>query len=181
VILERAEYDQYIRTHLGLLYFVGLKERVIPAKATFDDFLSYDFTRKFRCREALYRRIEVLDEYINKSMGKLSTADLLILNNFHKSIRGEFIILKCLSKHAIFIDTQDNSFYAVKALADPFQAFFDTFPAMCKTTLVPFGNKIIYDGFVEKYNIILGPEIRRSLEGDYKEAKAKKAIITEVV
>ncbi len=182
VTLDTAEYHQYISTHLGLLYFVGIREHVIPATVSFMDFLDYHSDRKFRCREAFYRNMgELLDVYIKENKGRLSAADLQILNNFRRSIQGDFVILKCLSKHAIFMDTSSSSFYAVKALADPFPVFFRTFPAMCRTTLFPYGNKIIYDGFLEPYDILLGPRIKRSLEDDYRKARANKAIITEII
>ncbi|WP_121356881.1 hypothetical protein [Flavisolibacter nicotianae] len=180
--LDTAEYHQYISTHLGLLYFVGLREHIIPAKASFTAFLDYHSDRKFRCREAFYRNMgELLDTYIRENQERLTEADLQILNNFRRSIQGDFVILRCLSKHAVFMDTNSSSVYAVKALSDPFPVFFSTFPALCRTTLVPYANKIIYDGFLQPYDVLLGPGIKRSLEGDYREARANKAITTEIL
>lgn len=178
--LDRIEYDQYLGTHLRLLYFVGRRENIFSDKTTFEDFLSFDFMQKFRCREAFYKNIQLLDEYIRECKGKLTEADLQILDNFHRYIQGDFVLLKCLRKHAIFINTSSNTVYAVNALADTFQELFDTIPAVCETTLVSYGDKIIYDGFIQKYDIILGPGLKKSLAGVYREAKAKHTIVTQI-
>lgn len=178
--LDKAEYYQYINAHLRLLYFVGVKEQIIPATATFADFRAYGLHQKFRCRQALYNKMELLDAYIEDKKQTLSDADLEVISAFPKRISSTFIILKCLSKHAVFIDTNDNTFYAVKALSDPFQLMFDYFPAMCKTTLVPFRDKIIYDGFIEPYLISFGFNLKGSFQQLYKKAKNNKAIISKL-
>ncbi|HRH61226.1 MAG TPA: hypothetical protein PL045_11680, partial [Chitinophagaceae bacterium] len=100
--------------------------------------------------------------------------------NFTKKVRGEFIILKCLTHHAIFMDAANKNFYAVKALSDPFTLFFERFPVHVITTLIPFKNKIIYDGFFQAPGIYYGRNIAGELHEDYKTAKCNKAIITRL-
>src|SRR4030095_2247122 len=105
----------------------------------------------------------LLEQYIAENLDQLSTRDINILTSFKKRITGDFIIVKCLKKHAIFIHAKSNKMYTVYALNDTFDSFFDHFPVLITTTLLPFKDKIIYDGFIQNSNIHIGPRIAKSL------------------
>ena len=99
---------------------------------------------------------------------------------FKKKIRSSFIIFKCLANYAIFIDTKDNKFYTVKALSDSFYTFFDNFPVNISTTLIPFKDKIIYDGFIQSSGVYYGRNMTEKMNEDYKRAKRNKEILTSL-
>jgi hypothetical protein len=178
--LTEKEFKEFLKIHLDLLFFVGLKENVLLSNLNFDQFLKLDFKAKFKCRKALFENEDILDEYVASNYDHLSVDELDILNGFKRRVKSNFVILKCLTNYAIFIDTKDNKFYAVKALKDPFDMFFDRFPVQVSTVLIPFKNTIIYDGFMESYNIYFGSNIRRSLNEEYKLAKQQKIICTNL-
>ena len=96
---------------------------------------------------------------------------------FRNKISSSFIIFKCLTNYAIFIDTKDNKFYAVKALGDPFDTFFDNFPVNISTTIIPFKDKIIYDGFIQSSGVYYGRNMTETMNEDYKKAKLNKKIL----
>lgn len=90
------------------------------------------------------------------------------------------MIFKCLTNYAIFIDTKDNRFYAVKALGDSFDKFFDNFPVHITTTLIPFKDKIIYDGFIQSSGVYYGKNMTETMNENYKIAKRNKEILTNL-
>ena len=90
------------------------------------------------------------------------------------------MIFKCLTNYAIFIDTKDNRFYAVKALGDTFDTYFDDFPVNIYATLIPFKDKIIYDGFIQTSGIYYGRNMTETMNEDYKKAKSNKEILTSL-
>jgi hypothetical protein len=53
-------------------------------------------------------------------------------------------------------------------------------PVHTKTVLLPFKDRIVYDGLLESYNLSFGPGIRRSLNDDYRQAKRNYGIITSL-
>src|SRR5690606_23422416 len=99
---------------------------------------------------------------------------------FKKTITRDFIIFKCLTNNAIFIDTKDNIFYAVKASGGGFDKFFDRFPVLVQTTSVPFNDQIIYDGFMKSKGIYLGSRMKSTTNENYKLAKTNKQIFTTI-
>jgi len=50
-------------------------------------------------------------------------------------------------------------------------------PALVKTAILPFKDKIIWDGLLRSYNVIIGQGMKRSLNEEYKLSKAKYGII----
>jgi hypothetical protein len=177
--LTEIEYDAFLGAHLGLLYYVGQQGRLISGNKSYDKFLNLSTQDKFKCREFLHRNWKLLDDYIAANSDRLTSEEITILSGFKKSISSKFVILKCLTKHAIFIDTKDNKFYAVKALGNPFDDLIDRIPALIEATLLPFSNHIVYDGFIKVTNVFLGPGIISTLNEEYKKANKQNQILTK--
>ncbi len=177
--LTEIEYDAFLGAHLGLLYYVGQQSKIIAGKVSYDNFVYESKHDKFKCREFLHRNWKLLDDYIAANSDRLTTEEITILSGFKRRISSKFVILKCLTNYAIFIDTKDDKFYAVKALGDPFYYLVDHFPAVVDATILPFNDQIVYDGFIERSGVYLGPGIRSNLNELYKEAKKRKQILTK--
>lgn len=123
---------------------------------------------------------KLLDDYISTNFNQLPTEQISILTGFKRTITSDFVIFKCLTNNAIFIDTKDYKFYAVKALGDRFDHFFDRFPVLVKTTLLPFNNQIVYDGFIKPSGVHFGSGIASIMKEDYKLAKRNNQILTTI-
>ena len=178
--LTDKEYKEFLKTHLDLLFYVGLKKNVLPKDLSLKEFLDLDFQIKFKCRESLFEDENIIDEYIASNFDHLTTDQIKILVGFKRKISSSFIIFKCLTNYAIFIDTKDNRFYAVKALGDTFDTFFDNFPVHISTTLIPFKDKIIYDGFIQSSKVYYGRNMTETMNEGYKKAKRNKEILTSL-
>ena len=175
--LTDKDYKEFLKTHLDLLFYVGQKKNILAKDTNQAKFLNLSLQIKFECRQALFEDESLIDEYIASNFDYLTTDQIKILIGFKKKIRSNFVIFRCLTNYAIFIDTKDNKFYAVKALGDSFNTFFDNFPVHISTTLIPFKDKIIYDGFIQSSGVFYGRNITETMNEDYKKAKSKKEIL----
>ena len=71
--------------------------------------------------------------------------------------------------------------YGVLALSQPFEDLIGPYlPVLTQMVLLPFKGVIVYDGLMSRYNISFGPGIRRKLNEDFKEAKARHGIVTSL-
>ena len=71
--------------------------------------------------------------------------------------------------------------YGVLALSQPFEDLIGPYlPVLTQTVLLPFKGMIVYDGLMSSYSISFGPGIRRNLNQDFKEAKARHGIVTSL-
>jgi len=67
------------------------------------------------------------------------------------------------------------------AVKHPLEELIGTYlPVLAQTVLLPFKDLIVYDSVMSGYNISFGPGIRRSLNEDFKKAKARHGIVTSL-
>jgi len=178
--LTEIEYRTFLKTHLDLLFFVGQQSNILADHLTFEQFIDLDFSIKLKCRDFLLDNQKLLDDYITAYFDHLTNEQISTLTGFKKSVTSDFVIFKCLTNNAIFIDAKDNKFYAVKALGDCFDDFFDRFPVLVNTTLLPFNDKIVYDGFIKSAGVYFGSGLISTMKEDYKIAKKNKQILTTI-
>jgi hypothetical protein len=178
--LTDKEYKTFLKIHIDLLFFVGQKNKIIDIKMDYNKFVDTDFSVKLKCRDFFLNNENILEDYLTTNFDKLTTNEISVLTGFKKTITSDFIIFKCLTNNAIFIDTKDNKFYAVKALGDGFDHFFDRFPVLVQTTILPFNDQIIYDGFMKSQGIYFGSGMKSTMNEDYKLAKTNKQILTTI-
>ena len=178
--LSDIEYKTFLKTHIDLLFFVGQQCNFIADDVNFDQFVDLDFSIKLKCRDFLLDNKILLDDYITINFDHFTTEQISTLTGFKKMISSDFVIFKCLTNNAIFIDTKDNKFYAVKALGDSFDEFFDRFPVLVRTTLLPYKDKIVYDGFIKPTGVYFGSGMTSTMKEDYKLAKMNNQILTTI-
>lgn len=176
--LTEKEYHTYLKVHLDLLYHVGKTVGIFSESTTFHEFLDLDFSVKLQCRDHLLENKAMLDAYIDSRFDQLSSEEIAILAGYRRSISGRFIIFKCLNKHAIFYGVDEDRFYAVKALYDPFDELYDRFPILVETTILPFQGQIVYDGFLRSAGTHFSPRVTASMQEHYRRAKLAKEIVT---
>lgn len=178
--LTDIEYKTFLKIHIDFLFFVGQKSKIIDDTMNFKKFVDTDFSVKLKCRDFFLDNKVILDDYLTTNFNKLTTEQISILTGFKKTITSDFVIFKCLTNNAIFIDTKDNKFYAVKALGDRFDHFFERFPVLVQTTLLPFKEKIVYDGFMKSQGIYFGQGMKSKMNEDYKKAKKNNNILSTI-
>ena len=112
----------------------------------------------------------------------LSEISIDIVLSWKNFVSGTFYLFRYLKDHTIFLNTEEPpKAYAVLAIQSTFDEIFGgNAPIMIQTVLLPFRDKIIYDGFTMPYNIRFGANIRRSLDDSYREANARFGIITQL-
>jgi len=178
--LSQKDYYEYLNTHLNLLYFVGYYTGILDENMEFGEFLKTNFQTKGVCRDAfLKEKEELLEEYIGNGT-EITEEQLLILQGFRKNITGRFVLLKCLSKRAIFKSIEDGKFYAVKALSNSFDELVPDYPAVFELNILPFKGEIIYDGFIKGGNVQIGTNMKKYLHKEYMQAKRNKEIIASL-
>jgi hypothetical protein len=176
--LTELEYKAFLSTHLEFLFFIGKENKIIDEKIDFLGFTFVDLKIKSKCRDHFLKNKGILDDYLKAYSNKLTDEEVSIMAGFKKIITSDFIIFKCLTNNAIFIDTNDDKFYAVKALVDRFDHFFKRFPVLVSTSILPFNNQIVYDGFMLHKGIYFGSGMKAIMNENYKKAKKNHEILT---
>ncbi len=71
--------------------------------------------------------------------------------------------------------------FAIISLSESFNTYIKEYPAKVRATILPYNNKIIFDGFLENYNISFNQNLKYTLAEIYKNAMIENKIIHQIV
>ncbi|PSB24135.1 hypothetical protein C7B82_28350 [Stenomitos frigidus ULC18] len=133
---------------------------------------------KSKVREVMYADHTLIDTFLKDNPQDFSSEKLAIVEQWKNLISGDFYIERILKKYTIFI-AEDDQVYGVWGLQNDFDEMFhpSQLPLLVRAVLLPFKDKIIYDGLLQSYNIMFGGGISGSLKETYLAAKQRGTII----
>lgn len=175
--LPAEDATLFFKLMTALQVYANQRLQIVNNMATLEQYLKITNENRVKLRNALYKRPEIIDDFVRENPFGFSDDELAIVSGWKNFVAGDFFIDRILKKYAVFIC--NNKVYAVLALAEPLQAVLGSMPlpAYVKTVLLPFKGKIIYDGLLEGYNIFFGPGISASMSDTYRAAKQQGKII----
>ncbi len=181
--LPLADVDLFFRLHRSLMFFVNRRLKVIGRKvATPEVYSGLSPETRLEVHQALLEHIELIDAFADENPFRSPDDALEIVRSWKHLVTGTFYAFRQLQDHMVFLSsTEPVVAYGVLALFDPFEEVVGPhLPRMVETTLLPFKGRIVYDGLISSYNVILGGGIKRRLDEDYKAAKARSGIVTSL-
>ncbi len=178
MILTEQERKLFFDLMWSLQHYANQKLNVIPNIKSLDDYIALDMEQKLLVRNAVYENIGLIDDYINDNPQNFSAEELAQVRDWKQFVKDKFYIERYLKKHSIFIDSKDKV-YAVFGISQPLNDLIDKshLPHLIETVLLPFANKIIYDGLLAHYPIHFGSGITDGLKDTYLSAKNKDEVI----
>lgn len=106
-------------------------------------------TKLYEIRTAWYDKPEVIDAFIQEYKEKIRPEDADIVQSWKNYVRGKFICAKYFAEYAAFYSLEHNVFFAVNGITEDFEDVVELKPPyVVATTLLPFKDKIIWDGLV---------------------------------
>lgn len=173
MILTKSESDLFFKLYKTLLAYENKGDLSKPTKI--DDYII--------ARNYLFDHLEIFDRFIKNNPAKFSKNELDIISNWkNKYIKGDFVFFRQQKLQAIFIENigDKDLAYKVLGLTDSPKDMVGIEGAFLRDiVLLPFGNKIIWDGLFYM-GPILGTNYLRSYNELYKELKSDNKIISEL-
>jgi hypothetical protein len=177
MVLSKDDAKLFYRLMWPLQFFVNQRLQLIPDCSTLEAYQRLTAEQKLKVRDALYKNIQLVDEFVAENPAGFDAEELQIVKSWKRFVAGEFFIERYLAKYAILI--KDQTVYAVLGLFDPleFSAPRELLPVYVKTVLLPFKGRIIYDGLLQPHQIYFGSGIRSDLKETYLTAKQNQRIV----
>ncbi len=165
---------------MPLLTWVNDELRVVERFPVPEETRPIDTSLAYKVRSAMWERQDLLDRYVTENPMGATPESLALIGGFRHRVAGTFIALRTLAKGTLFIEeSATERVFQVQGITDPL--LFDVdLPAMVKCVLLPFGNVIVYDTFIERFSLSFGPGARRSFEDGYRRAKASGNVHTSL-
>jgi hypothetical protein len=183
MLLPPHELELFFMLHRSLMFFVNQCLKVVPDDiASPDAFAALSPQVRLKVRDALSANLDLIQQFVDENPVHLSDDELAIVRSWRHLVAGKFYVFRELKKYTVFLSTTTPAIaYGVLALSQPFEELIGPYlPVLTQTVLLPFKGVIAYDGLMSSYNISFGPGIRRNLNQDFKEAKARHGIVTSL-
>ena len=182
MLLSREDAELVFKLHCALMQYVMEQVQGAGAPAPTAAYPSLPPGQRQEVVKALLGRLDLIDTFIAANPASLSAEDLEIVSSWRHLVSGRFIALRQLKKYMVLLACDAKSTaYGVTGLVDPLELVIPMpLPAMIETVLLPFRDKIIYDGVVSAFNVTFGPGSRRGFEEGFRAAKADKGIVTSL-
>jgi len=135
-----------------------------------------------KVREVLWKKPELIDEYINETELPQEKIDILKLwRTNHK--KGMIFIIEYQPEYAVAIapnEQGEDRLYGIKGISNSVaNTLRRSVPAQIETVLLPFKGKIIYDSFISSMPIGFAEGAKAAFREMYDKAK-KHGIITSL-
>lgn len=152
-----------------LLDYTNQKYNINKKLRNFDDICDAESEELIDIRDKLWENPNIIKNYLKENSNKLNEELISIIKSWNeKKINKEFVLYKYEDEYALFID--DYNIYYVKGLEERIRDMIpeQKLPMIVKTVLLPLKDQIIYDSYVEQYNMAVGNNLRKVWDDNYK-------------
>lgn len=181
--LGNDDIKKFYRIWFGLLEYVNGKYKVSPGLNFSEISKSVELKKVLPVRDRVWGNDSLIDEFIGVNPYNLDDEEIQILSGWKTRVSGSFVILKQLKNYTILIHIENGGkIYGVTGISEPIPEVIHScaLPVYADMVLVPFGDRIVYDGIVLSYNMKLGSNIRKNINAQYMAVKEKYGIITNL-
>jgi hypothetical protein len=182
MLLRPEEAHLFFKLHTSLMCFVNERLEIVPGVRRLDEFRALSADVRLKVRNALLGNRSLVEMFADLNPFDLSGEELHLVSSWKHQVSGTFVVFRNLKKHTIFLaDGEDPVAYGVVALTEPFEELVGPYlPAYADTVLLPFKDKIVYDGLLGRYNIFFGGGTRRRLQESYNTARERLGVVTSL-
>jgi hypothetical protein len=182
--LSTEETQLFYKLHWALLAYANQYLKVIPHITTADKVSKQPVEQVAKLRDALHAKPDLLERFVAENPERLSLQELAIVASWRHQVRGDFYIIRHLKPYTVFMSGRGTThLYGVLGLYDPLETVTGgaPLPILVQATLLPFRDRIVYDGIMSFYRITFGRGIRSSLSEEYNRLKEREGIIEQLV
>lgn len=177
--LSSRERKLFHKLHGGLIQFA-------LGKAADTVLEQRDEEALIAARDSLFRNRRRITTFVKKNPFKFSPEELEIVSRWTNARFGYFYIARSLKDHTLFIESRQNykpsgHIFGVVALDKPFKKIVSTpLPVLVRTVLLPFQEKIVFDGVMSFYAVDFGDDVRQMLDDICEYKIGTSGIITSL-
>jgi hypothetical protein len=184
VNLSTEESALFFKLWFSLLAYANRHLQVVPGIVEPKDIIGKPHEQPAKIRDALVEHPDLLEGFIAENPQSLSPEDLAIVSGWRHWVPGEFFVVRFLKLYTVFLSSKEpGHLYGVTSLYDPLEEVLGggPLPIYIQALLLPFRQRIIYDGIIMFHSIYFGPGIRAGLNESYNKLKECEGIIEQLV
>jgi hypothetical protein len=179
MILSREDSALFYRLSRSVLAYTNRRLSILQGVATAEEVAALPLHEVVKLRDGFYGKVELLTRYLDENPSGFAPEDLAIIASGRHRVTGNFYILRHLKPYTVLASENPAHLYGVLGLEQPIEDVLNgaPLPAGAQAVLLPFRDRIIYDGLMRLYRITYGPGIRRDMNETYRRLKDSEGII----
>src|SRR3989344_697845 len=181
MLIERftpAEVERFFRLHKSLMFYLNTKKTLIK------NLQSPEQVSKFpeevvELRKYLEENVTLINDFMQDNPLKLGSEEIKIIEQWRKGIYGQFFIVKYDEDITYFYHSETKKCYGVLYLTEKLENMIGPYLPVCVDAwIVPYEDRIIYDGLLCPYPVSFGGNLRKTLKSEFEEALVTYGLIT---
>jgi hypothetical protein len=177
--LPAADAALVIRLQVALLVYANRKLGVVPGLDSQEAFPASSLEDRQKIRDALHANRQIIDAFVAENPAGLSSDELALVTEWKRAVVGRFFLFRHLRRYTVFLDEgEPPKAYGVLGITDEIEDVIRRKPpVLVWAVLLPWRDKIIYDGLMGSFSVFFGAGIRGSLNETYQKIKATTGVI----
>ncbi|MCK4364852.1 MAG: hypothetical protein KAW45_02250 [Thermoplasmatales archaeon] len=177
--IEKNDIEEFFKLHKSLLLYVNNKKNLIKGVSTIPELQEVPLKKIGELRTITVNDPALVDSFIKENPFKFTNEELKTVESWKKGIFDTFFIVNYADDETFFYHPETKKCYGVLSLNDQLEEMLGSYiPRVVKTWLIPFKDRIIYDGFISPCNIVLGENMSKNIQAEYTEAIVKHRVLT---
>ena len=130
-------------------------------------------------RTVLWAEDALRERFVAENPAGLSPELLALVASWRYRRMGTFFLWKYYKKHTVFL-TDSEAFTVLGLYSRLDEIMAQPPPILIDAVLLPFGDRIVYDGLIGSRSVVFGSGIRRSLAAKYRAFKDRGLVRTSL-
>ena len=120
---------------------------------------------------------KIIDDFMLKNPFDFSLRELETIQGWKHHISGHFYPIENTKRGTVMV--LDDEAFEVIGISNDIAEMIPAGRHVVETTLLPFEGEIIYDTIITRHNIVLGPNMSKTMIDTYDQLKADDAVIKD--
>ena len=179
--LSAKDAALFYKLNHALLSFTNKKLKLHPGADSPEAIKQLPLDDRVLIRNALWDEDGLIEAFLKENPFQFSPEEMCIVESWKNRVKGGFILVSHLKSHSIFLKDDEQVVYGVLGLQDDLETVMGPhLPLMVETVLLPFRDRIVFDGLISMYRISFGRGTSASFKDSYQQAKAKYGVVTSL-
>jgi hypothetical protein len=179
-ILNKNDVDLFYKLYSRLLCFVNKQAKLIqPDTLSPEKLLHLPLEDRIKIRDVFFEKTDLIDAFSKSEFAQhLTQEEIALIESWKHFQKDKFFIYKHLKQYSIFLS--ETKVFAVSGISDPLNEMFPYPPVLVEAILIPFQNRIIYDGLIRGYSVHFGSGFCSGMKSNYEKIKHNSGLITHL-
>ena len=170
MVLDDEQNGLFFDVMDSLLYYVNDRFRVVES-FTLDYTSPLDDVKSSLVAQALWGNVAIIDDFVSENPYRLPRRCLDIALSWKSALPGLFTLVRYQSGRALLMN--EAGVFSVCGVTYELEHEIGPAPAYVETVLLPFEGLVIYDGFLQAYDIEREPATTQRIQDEFENRCAK--------